>query len=148
MDKFKYISLDLTNESRNKLMQMLPNLHAFQNALGNVNNSRIHLYGTVLLRESYLNHEDTKELATDLANKYFEYIKNGQINYKVRLTHIGWDDCVMSFKCNGDLIGIEDKQLLVIATYNYHNAREARSITHWLELKPIEMDAVLTVHKR
>lgn len=148
MENFKYISLDLTTESRNNLQWSLPNIHCFQNSLYCNNNSSVRLNGVTLLRDTHLKHEETKELATDLAEKYLQYVKDGKVNYKLRLTHIGWEDCVMAFKCEGDLIGIEpNKQILPISTYNYHSAREAYSINHWIELKPIEVDVVLKVHK-
>lgn len=148
MEKFKYISLDLNSETRNDLMQRLPNLHCFQNSIRCNDNSGVHLYGSVLLRDIHLKHDDKKELATALAEKYLTYVKEGKTNFKLRLTHIGWEDYVMAFKCEGDLAGIEpDKQLLVISTYNYHSPKEAYSINHWIELKPIELDVELKIHK-
>lgn len=145
--EFKYISLDLTPESREKLLNYLPTLHCFQNACYCNSESDILLRGVVLVSDSEVNNKDLSSLATDLANKYFEFIDNGLTHYKMSLTHLGWDDCVMAFKCENDLVGIQpDKQLLVISTYNYHNSREAKSINKWIELKPIELEGILTIH--
>ena len=144
MIKIKYISLDLTPECRSEIMDCIPPLHCFQNSCHTNNASEVLLKGVVLLRDAHINDEDMKDLATDLANKYEEY--EGK-SFKITLTHIGWDDCVMAFKCANDLVGIEpDRQILVISTYNYHNPKEAKSISKWIELKPIELQGILTFH--
>ena len=145
--KFKYISLDLTPESREKLLDYLPNLHCFQNSCYSINHSEILLNRVILVSDTDIKNEDLHDLASDLADKYNEFIDGGLTKYKMSVTHFGWDDCVMSFKCDNDLVGIEpDKQLLVISTYNFHNPKEAKSINKWMELKPIEIEGILTIH--
>lgn len=148
MEKFIHISLALGKETREELMQTLPNLHCFQNSLRCNSCSSVFLYECILVQYKHLNNEKTKELATSLAEKYVGYINDGNVNFKLRLTHIGWEDYVMAFKCESDLPGVgPDAQLLVISSYDWHSPKEARSIKHWLELKPIEVDAVLKIAK-
>ena len=139
----KYV-LSLTHESRLMLLDYLPNLHAFQNALHYCTQSSVYLDEVVLVKENDVNNDEHGELAEALIEKYKEYINEGKTKFNVTLTHIGWDECVVAFKCNNELIGINpNKQLLVASTYEYHSRKEANKITHWIEIKPIELEAEL-----
>ena len=145
--KFNYISLDLTPESCEKILAYLPPLDCFQNSCHSTDNCNILLDKVVLVEKNDVENKELSSLATELADKYREFINEGKTKYKMSVTHLGWSDYVMAFKCDNDLVGIApDKQLLAIATYNYHNQKEAKSINKWIELKPFEFEGILTVH--
>lgn len=144
---FKYFSLDLTSESRIELLDNLPNLHVFQ-SVSCFNQSSIHLDEIKLLRSSALKDEEYGELASELVDKYLSYIQENKTSFKIKLTHIGWTDGVIAFKCDNELCGLKpDEQILVASTYEYHRASDAKKITHWIEIVPIVLDGVLKLHK-
>lgn len=147
MEKFSNISLDLTNETRNMLLDMLPNLHCFQNSAHCCGNSSIHLNSIQLLRASHLKNDETKEEAEQLASTYIDLINAGTTSYNITLTHIGWSDCAMAFKWHGGFHTFGKNKVLAISTYDYHNETWAKKIDKWIEIKPITIEVELKLHR-
>lgn len=136
---FKYISLDLTEESRTWLLEILPNVACFQGKT----KSEVLLDKVVLLRDFDVKHFD-KELVNFILQKYKEF--EGE-KIDIKLTRFGWDNHVMAFQCTCDIPTIQDKDCVcVISVYNYHNPKEAKSITKWIDLQPIYVTGILNFH--
>ena len=142
---FQYYGLRLTHESREKLLDMLPPLHAFKNNLTGNSSSSIHLDHVTLLFHSQLKEDGGPELKELLDG----YLQKGKTSFRITITDIGWEDNVIAFRVElpTGIRSMNSTPHLTMATYDYERPVAANKITHWLPIDVIMVDTVLTVKK-
>lgn len=147
--------LDISNSDRLKLMDRLPNLHTFKNSLRCCCNSSVHLYHALLVSTEDLKDDDVKEMAESLIKEYDRRISEGNVNYEMTFTHIGWGDNIIAFKVSSPLLGMsgfirsDEKSarplFVTVSTYDYHDGNDISTISRWIEIKPFTLDATLKI---
>lgn len=147
--------LDISNDDRLMLMDMLPNLHTFKNTLRCCCNSSVHLYHALLVSTEDLKDDDAKEMAESLIAEYDRRISEGNVNYALTFTHIGWGDKIIAFKVSSALLGMSgfirpDEEsarplFVTVSTYDYHDGNDISTISRWIGIKPFTLNTTLKI---
>lgn len=124
---FEYIGLFLTPESREFLLGLIPEMRG----------QRIFLDHCTLLHRSNL----TNPMA-DLVLSAYE--GNAGHEFVINITHIGWNDKALAFKCQPSWLPCVNKQPhITIATFGDGKPVDSNSITEWLKLENIRVRGTL-----
>lgn len=126
MDNFEYIGLFLTNESRNKLLDLLPPF-----------NSKVYLDHCTLLHRS----QENRAKASDV-KRAFEFYKGKR--FYINVTAIGWNDKAMAFKCIPAWIPCVNKTPhITICTFGSGTPVDSNTIEKWINIEPVTIETNL-----
>lgn len=140
MDKFEYIGLFLTKESKDKLLSVLPLFdgkvyldHLTLLHKSQLNDKRRHLINNIIARfeidESYVNSND------------------GPCLHEITITHIGWNDKAMAFKVTlpeySYIVCMNNNPHITIQTFGDGKPVDSNNIDKWLEIKSITIETKL-----
>lgn len=127
MKDFEYIGLFLTPSSRKALLKTVPELVG----------QRIFLDHCTLLHRS--------KMDNPMAEAVLRAFENNEGNtFNISITHVGWNSKAVAFRCHPSWLPCTNKNPhITIATFEGGKPVDSNSITTWLELKTIIVQATL-----
>lgn len=127
MDKFEYIGLFLTKESRSKLLDLLPPPF----------NCKMHLDHCTLLHKSQMD-----KAKADGIKRALEFYSGK--TFLVTIIAIGWNDKAMAFKCIPSWIPCMNKTPhITICTFGDGNPVNSNTIEKWIDIESIVIETKL-----